>query len=1006
MFIPLLLAAGWGNARASAEPVSFSREVLPLLSDRCFACHGPDASHRKAELRLDVEDEAKKSRKDGAVIVPGQPSRSTLISRIASHDPKAVMPPPDQNKTVSPAELETLRRWIAEGAPWGKHWAFTPPVRPSVPAAAPHPVDALVRARMAREKLSPSPAAPPAVLLRRVTLDLTGLPPTPEEMTAFLADPSPAAYERAVDRLLASPAYGERMAWDWMEAARFSDTNGYQGDNERSMWPWRDWVVSSFNQNLPWNSFTVWQIAGDLIPQGSKEQLLATAFLRNHPINGEGGSIPEENRVNYVMDMTETVGTVWLGLTVGCARCHDHKFDPVSQRDYYSLTAFFNQTPVDGGGGNPRTPPVLAVPNPAQAEEQARLTFQRDSAKAELKEREANLLARQPAWEAREASTARASEWTALAVVSSQAEKQTLVPQPDGSLLATGPNPANDTYTVAYTLPPGPVAALRLDALRHPSMTNGALGRSDSGNFVLTEFEVSLAPAAGGAPRPVPIASARATYEQGGYAVKGAFDGDPRTGWAVYSGKPVDREHAAVFRLREPIADGAGQVLTVVYRHDSPHVSHNLGRFLLSSSVNPEAAPDSVSAGWRAHLAVAPGKRTKEQAAAVTAAHRATDPDYVRLGASLAATEDRVRKLRAEIPEVMVMADMPAARDTFVLDHGIYSKPLAQVSAVPPARFPAFAGDMPGNRLGLAAWLVSREHPLTARVTVNRFWQMLFGAGLVRTPGDFGLQSQFPEQIELLDWLAVEFRESGWDVKRLLKLIVLSETYRQNSRVTPEQLERDPSNRFLARGPRFRMPSWMIRDQALAASGLLSPKRGGPSVKPYQPPGIWEEATFGTIKFVQGQGEDLHRRSLYTFWRRISGPTMFFDTNSRSVCTVQPVRTNTPLHALSTLNDETYVEAARALSELSARASNEPAARVDFMAGRVLGRPATDSEKTVLLNGLSRNLADFRNRPAEAEKFLRVGERAPAANADKANAAAWTVLALTVLNLDEALVRE
>jgi hypothetical protein len=642
-----------------------------------------------------------------------------------------------------------------------------------------------------------------------VTLDLTGLPPAPEETAAFLADREPGAYERLVDRLLASPRYGERMAWDWMEASRYADSNGYQGDGERTAWPWRDWVVKAFNDNLPYDQFTLWQLAGDLLPQATREQKLATGFCRNHPINGEGGRIAEENRVDYVMDMTETMGTVWLGLTLTCCRCHDHKFDPILKKEYYGLFAFFNQTPVNGGGGDPQTAPVIEMMTDQQ---------------------------------------------------------------------------------------------------------KGAIARLDA------EFAVGAA------------------------------------------------------RLRQ-----------------------------IESGLLPEELEDGPKI--RDLLKTAPDKRNRQQLDDLLKACEKAAPDVAKAARALRDLTDQRSSARKAVTRVMVMEDMAAPRKTYALDKGLYDKRQDEVSAGVPAKLPSLAADAPRNRLGLARWLVSADHPLPARVTVNRFWQMLFGIGLTKTVEDFGRQGEYPVHRDLLNWLAAEFRDSGWDVKKLLRLIVTSATYRQSSRVTPALLEADPQNRLLARGPRLRMPSWMIRDQALASSGLLVGTLGGPPVKPYQPPNVWEEATFGGKTYRQDRGEALYRRSLYVFWRRIIGPTMFFDTQSRASCTVKPTRTNTPLHALATMNDTTYVEAARVLAQ---RVLKEPAdgARLEAAFRRVLARSPKDAERSVLLAGLARRRREFAARPDDAKKLLKVGESARDESIDPVEHAAWTSLCLSILNLDEAVTRE
>ena len=810
---------GWS---ATGPAPDFSREILPILSDNCFYCHGPDPGHRKGKLRLDDEEDAKRPRRDGIVIAPGQSAESELFYRITATDTEEIMPPPDSHKTLTSHQIDLLRRWIDDGAKWGVHWSLTTLMRPKVPIAAGgrdvSPVDAFVRARLATEQIRPAAEASRATLIRRVTLDLTGLPPTPSEVSDFLQDSAPGGFERVVDRLLRSPAYGERMAWDWMDVARYADTNGYQGDNMRTMWPWRDWVVKAFNENLPYDKFTVWQLAGDQLPEATQEQKIATAFLRNHPINGEGGRIPEENRVDYVMDMTETTGTAWLGLTVGCARCHDHKFDPISQRDYYSLSAFFNQTPVDGSGGNPQTKPIIDL---TTLDERERLVSY---------------------------------------------EKMLVEPR--------------------------------------------------------TEIECRE---------------------------KEIF---PRE-----AGLPASKSLAAV------------------------HLDGEAVRALDSAVAN--RGPTRLE----------------------TLAHQmaATQPDYARMLRSLAATQAERDRFAAQMVRVMVMEDAATPRKTFLLDRGLYSEPRDEVEASPPAKLPPLPAGVARNRLALANWIVAPENPLTARVTVNRFWQQFFGIGLVKTAEDFGVQGEFPKHPELLDWLAADFRDSGWDVKRLIRTIVTSATYRQDSRVTPELAERDPANRLLARGPRFRLPSWTLRDQALAASGLLVDRPGGPAVKPYQPPGVWEEATFGQTKYVQDSGDALYRRSLYTFWRRIAAPTMFFDSAGRSVCTVNPSRTNTPLHALATLNDTTYVEAARVLAENALTGNANDAARLDYIFNHLLARSPEPREAAVLLGGLARHRSQFDAAPTSANALLDVGETKSKGALLPVEHASWTAVCLAVLNLDETL---
>lgn len=804
---------------ASPEAPDFSRQILPILSDNCFQCHGPDANHREAELRLDVEENAKAPRDSYAIIDPGNSAGSELVYHITTDDELDRMPPVDSRKSLNDAERELLIQWIDSGAEWGQHWAFEALIRPVSPVASEgNPIDQLVGKVLAAEGMVPSPQADRRSLIRRVSLDLTGLPPSPDQAAKFLADDSAEAYATVVDRLLASPAYGERMAWDWMELARYADTNGYQQDATRTMWPWRDWVVQAFNDNLPFDDFTVWQLAGDLLPEPTETQILATAFLRNHPINGEGGRIPEENRVDYVLDMTETTGTAWLGLTLGCARCHDHKFDPVSQAEYYAFSAYFNQTPIDGSGGNPKTEPILDLSTSAQHERMAT-----EQAKV-----------------------------GALAAVIDELEL-TLFPRPEGE-------PASKS-----------LQALSFDA-----------------------------------------------------TVLGPLDGS-----ASKRG-----------------ANSLRNILKVAAAGEPEYVA------ALEALIEVVAAREAVA---------------------------------------------------AEMIKVMVMEDQPERRDTFVLNRGLYNQPAEVVVAGVPASFPALPTGAPQNRLGLAEWIMADENPLTARVVVNRYWQMLFGIGLVKTPEDFGVQGEIPRQADLLDWLASEFRDSGWEVKGLLRTIVMSATYRQSARVTPALRERDPDNRLLTRGPRFRMPAWMIRDQALAASGLLIDRRGGPGVFPYQPPGVWSEASFGKLNYQADTGDDLYRRSLYTFWRRTSGPTVFFDAKARFVCTVNTPRTNTPMHALALLNDTTYVEAARVMAERALQAENTAPQRLEEIFLRVLARSPDEEETKILLAGLTRHLADFAEAPTEAEALLGVGNRPRATDLDPVEHAAWSLLCLSVLNLDETL---
>lgn len=812
-------------APAAGEELRFSRDILPILSDTCFACHGPDEAARKGGLRLDLHEGALGQGKSGATaVVPGDLSKSEVIARILSPDADEVMPPPKALRKLTAEQKELLQRWVAQGAPWGKHWAYEPPVRPPLPELENpkpeirNPIDAFVAARLQQEGLAFSPEAAPETLIRRVTLDLTGLPPSEKE--SYEAH---ATYEALVDHLLASPRFGERWAWDWLDAARYADTNGYQGDPERTMWPWRDWVVDAINANMPYDQFTIEQIAGDLLPEATRSQQLASGFHRNNMHNGEGGRIAEETRVENVFDRVETTATLWLAATFNCCRCHDHKYDPLAQRDYYALYDIFNQMSETGAGRDGKAAPALDFSSPAEEER-----------------------------------VAAAQQKLAAVVKDVEAFERKKFPRPKGAPLtesAAAKLPGNLSATLAARVP----ARRTLDG----------------------------------------IIEAIAYFETDG---------------------------------------------------DDPEYVHVLKKHLKALR-----ARDAAQSG---------------------------------------------------ITKVMIMDQLNEPRDTFILDKGAYDKPTeVKVTGAMPV---ALAGEPAAraNRLDLARWLVARENPLTARVTVNRYWQALFGTGLVKSVEDFGLQGEKPSHPELLDWLAVELMDSGWDIKHLIRLIVTSRTYRQSSKVTPALVERDPENRLLARGPRHRLPAWMLRDVALAASGLLNPAQGGPSVKPYQPAGIWEEATFGKKSYVQDHGDALYRRTLFTFWRRIVGPTLLFDNAARQVCEVKVKRTNTPLHALTTLNDITYVEAARALAQRVMRAAPEDGARLEELYRLVLFRAPTAKEQTILSQRLARLRKQYQADPEAAAALLQVGESPRDETLPAPDHAAFTALCQLVLNLDEALCKE
>jgi mono/diheme cytochrome c family protein len=1007
------------RADGPSAAIDFDRQVRPILSNNCFQCHGPDANERQAELRLDLRDEALQPADSGVpAIVPGKPDESPLVRRIFSRKKGFQMPPPESNKTLSEADKHVLRAWIEQGARYQTHWSFVRPRRPAPPSVQQtawpsNAIDRFLLARLETEGLHPSPEADRATLIRRVTFDLTGLPPTPAEVEAFVNDPSSEAYEKVVDRLLASPRYGERMALDWLDAARFADTHGYHIDSGRDMTRWRDWVIHAFNTNKPFNEFTVEQLAGDLLPDATIEQKIASGFNRNHMINFEGGAIPEEYLTAYIVDRVNTTGTVWLGLTIGCTQCHDHKFDPLTQKDFYRFYAFFNSVPengLDGRKGNAE--PMLKLPTPEQRRALDRLAAEIAPTERALASPIPEDDAAQARWETRMTAPSGPPAWTVLEprfVESSGGA--TLKPLDDGTVVAEGANPDAETYRVVLPANLDEVTAIRLEVFPDDRLNGGGPGRSSNGNIVLTEARLEVVD------RPVPFRAASADFSQDDFPVASAIDGRPDTGWAIYP--EVGKPHAAVFAVETPIQPEGEDVLVVTLEFRSGWPQHQPSRFRLSATNTPNPlGRDAVPANVARLLALAPEKRTDAQLAALRTYFREkvspeTKPQYARL-AGLKAEQTRIDQA---IPSTMVMQELPRPRETFMLERGQYDKKGEKVTPGVPASLPPLPEGTRPDRLALARWLVDPGHPLVGRVIANRIWQLFFGTGLVKTAEDFGSQGDLPSHPELLDWLASEFvtPEDGtarpWDVKRLVRLIVTSSAYRQSSAVTHELFARDPENRLLARGPRHRLQAEFIRDQALAISGLLDGRIGGSSVSPYQPPGLWEELAsrldgknWTAQTYTQDHGADLYRRTMYTFWKRTSPPPTLvtFDAPDRETCTVRRARTNTPLQALVLLNDPTYVEAARKLAErILTEAGPDPADRIALAFRLATARRPRAAERAVLQNLHDQQLATYRNDPKAALKLLSVGESQRNQALDPAELAAWSMVASTILNLDE-----
>ncbi|MBX3451587.1 MAG: PSD1 domain-containing protein [Planctomycetaceae bacterium] len=1000
-----------------AEPVNFSREILPLLSDRCFQCHGPDETHRATELRFDERDSALAEHSGGAVIVPGDAARSELFARITSSDPDSVMPPREAHrKPFTPREIERIRTWIDEGATWGKHWAFEPPNRPDLLENGVHPIDQLVDQRLREKGLQRSQKADRETLIRRVSFDLTGLPPTVAEIDAFLADQSPDAYERVVDRLLQSPRYGERMAMWWLDLARYSDTDGFQGDATRTNWPWRDWVIESFNTGMPFDQFTIEQFAGDLLPNASPNQILATCFHRNHMTNGEGGRDPEESRIDYVIDRVNTTGIVWLGLTLGCSQCHDHKFDPISQRDYYSLFAFFDSLDEDGKAGS-AAKPYLKFRSPyaeRDANQAAELEKQRANRLAETR---VTVLQGFDGWLAdlRSRTSSGFEPWTILHANAMRTVEGTVLEQhDDGTFVASGPNPRQDDYVIAGAASLPRVTGLRLEVFPHESHSKGRYSRGETGEFILTDLKLQVRRAGAPGLKDIAIVSAIADAELDAKArqygkVQDTLDDDPRNGWTTDpEGEAVP--HKAIYALAEPLVLGDDEELVVTLLHRSTVGDANLGRFRLAVTDQPGEAVRSLEPMPLERLAALPAEAAidDELRKELEAQFLIDQPAWREALSEWEAADRQAKAMKSASGEmnVMVMAERAEPRTTYILQRGVWDQKGEEVSRGLPAAVLPVSLSSESSRLDLARWLVADENPLTARVIVNQFWQLLFGAGLVRTPDDFGLQGLPPAHPEVLDWLALEFRDSGWDVRHVLRAIVLSETYQQSSEVSPELLERDPSNEWLARGARYRLPSWMLRDAALHAAGLLEPNVGGPPVMPYQPEGVWEEMFMGRFKYEPSQGTAQHRRTVYAFWRRAAAPTFLFDNAQRRVCESVPRLTNTPLHALTLLNDVSLLEAAREIARQAIAEQQSAEQRLVAMSRAILGRPPRAEEQAILLAKLERTLAAYRNDPKQAEVFLEFGQPELQTAENPTELAAYLVIASLLFNLDEAMTHE
>ncbi|MEI6342614.1 MAG: PSD1 and planctomycete cytochrome C domain-containing protein [Verrucomicrobiota bacterium] len=994
--------------------LDFAREVEPLLIKRCSECHGPD--QQKGGLRLDTRLAAMKAGKSGKIaLVPGDAAGSEMLARVTSLDPDDRMPPKGERLTTD--EVALLRRWIEEGATWPEgaawqHWAFRTPVRPTLPEPPEgfrvnNDIDRFIAVRLAKEGLSMRPEADRAALIRRVSLHLTGLPPTWAEVEAFERDTSPGAFERLVDRLLASPRYGEHMARGWLDLARYADSNGYQVDLARSIWAYRDWVIDSFNRNQRFDAFTVEQLAGDLLPSPTLAQRVATGFNRNTKVNDEGGGDEEEYRTKAVKDRVATLGTAWLGLTLNCAECHTHKYDPITQEEYYRLYAFFNNT---SDGGNYSLAPTVEVPAPDLSDSEAYVRRRIESVRRELAATEATLARERKAWERR--VRASGDVWRPLALrnpISTGGSGYTNLP--DGSVLATGVNPIYDTITVEADTDLSGITAVLLEVLPDPSLPKNGPGRwGQTGNFILDEFAMSATPAGASAQGDtnVAFAGAMADWEQTYYRAEHAVDRNPKTGWAI--GPRFGERHFLVARLKEPVGAKGGSRLA--FRFDHYHGNnHCVGRFRISVTTSKDP-----STWWPvpedARAALAARERTDAQEKALASAQRAASESVRAAERELARLESRARQLASRTFTTPVMQERGGKpRETHVHVRGDFLTKGKPVEPGVPAVFPPLPAGVAANRLALARWLVDPAHPLTARVAVNRFWERAFGTGMVKTSEDFGRQGEAPSHPELLDWLATEFVRTGWDVKAMQKLIVMSAAYRQEAASDDIRQEKDFYNRWVSRGPRFRMDGEMLRDHALAVSGLLNPRVGGPSVHPVQVANLWKEIGFlrpeiGMDEWPLSDGPDLHRRGMYTFWRRVCTYPTFatFDAPSREVCVARRPRTNTPLQALAALNDPTLLEAARVFAQrILAEGGRDPSARVDFAFQNTLGRRPTPQEALRLRRYAVEQERSFARDVRGARELVSVGSTPVPSDTHPPELAAWMLVANVLFNTDEAL---
>ena len=1026
LFVPVLQI----RPQQATKAVDFRTDIQPILAKNCQSCHQGGAA--PADLRLDTPQGLLQGSISGKIVVPGKSSESLLVQRII--DPSGVRMPLN-GQPLSADEIGLIRAWIDQGAkipetlvsesrPVVKHWAYVKPVRPALPSVKDaawgrNAIDRFVLARLEKEGLKPSPEASKETLIRRVSLDLIGLPPTPAEVDEFVNDKRADAYDRLVDRLLTSPRYGERWATPWLDLARYGDSEGWTNDRQRMAWPYRDWVIRAFNKNMPFDQFTIEQLAGDMLPNATVDQKIATGFIRSSMLQSEGGTDAEENNWNAQIDRTSTVGTVWLGSSIGCAQCHNHKYDPFTQKQFYQMVAFFNNSAFTNEPGDPRlvaagvhfgfTEPRLDLATPEQARKRDEIDAELQRFEKQLNDPTPEFRKRQADWE--KEILAFEKQWQPLLPTRvASANGTTLQASADGRVLASGKNPNAETYTIEAKAPFQQITGIRLEALPDPSLPGGGPGRDYYGNFRLQDVRVEVGPSLSKVVfKEVLTDDSSPTLDVPRTELKQIWtvDATRQTSTAVYQNDTrVDgRTRVQLLLIPEkPLLAGGDGLLRITIVQASETSSVSLGHFRVSvtGSDNPKLAL-GVPAGLRPMLSIAEDKRTPQQAERLAAYYRSVDAELAPVRKTIAELRERIEALN--IPKALIMAENTKVPhpSAYIRMRGAFVSKGELVEADVPSFLGALPAGAPPNRLGLAKWLVSGENPLTARVAVNHFWETIFGRGIVETTEEFGTQSFPPTHPELLDWLATEFTESGWNMKAIQRLMVTSSTYRQTSKVTPELLERDPANTLLARGPRFRVEAEMVRDVALAASGQLSSKMFGAPVMPYQPPGLWDGfpgLRLGPDEWVQSPGEDRYRRGLYTFIRRsVRYPSLtVFDAPSREFCTARRTHSDTPLQALTTLNDPAFFEAAQGMARrLMKEGGASESSRATYAFRLVTARRPVPQELDALLSAFDRSRRRFEKDPKEAQAV---------AGSPDAELAAWTMFSNALLNLDEALTKE